>query len=125
MNVIEKATKHYESSEKLVISVPEWGDENAPLLIHVFPMTMAEMNLIQRITRKNAGNMEHAVNLIIVKAKDENGNRLFKLDDKDILMKKADYRVVARIAEEIESQFFTDVETQKGNSEETPSDTSS
>ncbi len=115
MNIIEQAINHYESQEKLVILVPEWGTKDNPLEIHVFPMTMAEVNLIQRIARKNASNIEHAANIIIVKARDSSGKRLFKLEDRDALMQKVDYRVVSRIAESIEAKFFGNIETQKGN----------
>ncbi len=115
MNIIEQAINHYESQEKLVILVPEWGTKDNPLEIHVLPMTMAEVNLIQRIARKNASNIEHAANIIIVKARDKNGNRLLKLEDRDALMQKVDYRVVSRKAESIEAKFFGNIETQKGN----------
>ena len=122
MNVIDRASAHYAKEEKLTIAVPEWGDENGLLEIHVSPMTMEEVSMMQRISSKKATNTEQAANIIIVKAKDKDGKRLFKLDERDALMKNADYGVVARIAEEIEGHFFSDVETQKGNSEETPSD---
>lgn len=115
MSIIEQAIEHYSNQDRLVISVPEWGSKDNPLEIHVFPMTMAEVNLIQRIARKNASNIEHAANIIIVKARDKNGNRLFKLEDRDALMQKVDYRVVSRIAENIEAKFFSSVEEQKGN----------
>ncbi len=115
MSIIDQAIAHYETQERLIISIPEWGAANNPLQIHVFPMTMAEVNLIQRIARKNASNIEHAANIIIVKARDKNGNRLFKLEDRDALMQKVDYRVVSRIAELIEAKFFSSTEEQKGN----------
>ncbi len=115
MSIINQAIEHYQTQEKLIISVPEWGLRDNPLEIHVFPITMAEVNLIQRIARKNASNIEHAANIIIVKARDKNGNRLFKLEDRDALMQKVDYRVVSRIAESIEARFFGSVETHKGN----------
>ena len=115
MSIIDQAVEHYETQERLVISVPEWGTKTEPLQIHVFPMTMAEVNMVQRISKKDASNIEHAANIIIIKARDSNGNRLFKLEDKDTLMQKTDYRVIMRIAEAIEARFFGDVETHKGN----------
>ena len=45
-------------------------------------MTMAEINMIQSISKKNSSNIEQAANLIIIKARDAGGNRLFKLEDK-------------------------------------------
>ncbi len=125
MSIIDQAVAHYSNQERLIISVPEWGTKDNPLQIHVFPMTMAEVNMIQRISKKDASNIEHAANIIVIKARDAEGNRLFKLEDKDALMEKADYRVVARITEEIEARFFGEVETHKRNLRGTTSGTSS
>ena len=125
MSVINRATAHYAAQERLIISVPEWGDESEPLMVHVFPMTMAEVNLMQKIASKKASNIEQAANIIVVKAKDESGKRIFSVNDRDKLMQEADYRVVSRIAEKIEEHFFGDLDTHKGNSEATPSDATS
>lgn len=125
MSVINRVTEHYAKQERLIIAVPEWGEGDTPLEIHVLPMTMAEVNLMQKIASKKASNLEQAANIIVVKAKDKDGKRLFTITDRDKLMQEADYRVVSRIAEKIESHFFGDVETIKGNSEETHSDATS
>ncbi len=125
MSVINRATAHYAAQERLIISVPEWGDESGPLMMHVFPMTMAEVNLMQKIASKKASNIEQAANIIVVKAKDESGKRIFSVNDRDKLMQEADYRVVSRIAEKIEEHFFGDLDTHKGNSDATPSDATS
>jgi len=125
MSVINRATAHYAQQERLIIAVPEWGDENGPLEIHVFPMTMAEVNSMGKIASKKASNIEQAANIIVVKAKDKDGNRLFNVSDRDKLMSQADYRVVSRIAEKIEEHFFGDMETHKGNSEATQPDETS
>lgn len=119
MSVIDRATAHYASQERLIIAVPEWGDGDTALEIHVFPMTMAEVNMMQKIASKKASNIEQAANIIVVKAKDKDGKRLFTITDRDKLMQHADYRVVSRIAERIEEHFFGDVETIKGNSDAT------
>jgi len=116
MSVINRATTHYASQERLIISVPEWGDDKEPLEIHVFPMTMAEVNMMGKIASKKATNIEQAANVIVVKAKDKDGKRMFSVSDRDKLMQEADYRVVSRIAERIEEHFFGDMETHKGNS---------
>ena len=116
MSVINRATAHYASQERLIISVHEWGDDKEPLEIHVFPMTKAEVNMMGKIASKKATNIEQAANVIVVKAKDKDGKRMFSVSDRDKLMQEADYRVVSRIAERIEEHFFGDMETHKGNS---------
>ncbi len=125
MSVINRATAHYAAQERLIISVPEWGEPDNPLEIHVLPMTMAEVNMMSKIASKKASNIEQAANIIVVKAKDKDGKRLFTVTDRDKLMQEADYRVVSRIAEKIEEHFFGDLDTHKGNSEATPSDATS
>jgi hypothetical protein len=125
MRTIDQVKKHYQAQERVVISVPEWGEGDAPLEINIFPMTMAEASLIQRMSGKKASNIESAVNSLIVKARDKDGNRLFKVEDKETLLNFADCRVILRINEEIERHFFKNVEQAKGNSEATPSDTAS
>lgn len=118
MSIIEKAVKKTQE-RKLVIKVPEWGEVDKPLQIHITPMTMAEMNSMQKIATKNPSNLEQAVNIIVVKAKDENGNRLFKVTDKDTLLEKVDYKILSRIATEIEEFLFGSVEAEMGNLNET------
>ena len=125
MTIINNITNHYAKQDRLIIHVPEWGEENQPLEMHVLPMTMAEVNMIQRIAGKKATPMEQAINLIIIKAKDKEGKRLFNVQDKDTLMNHADYRVMSRIAEEIERHFFGSVEEAKGNSDAIHSDATS
>jgi hypothetical protein len=39
--------------------------------------------------------------LIMLKAKDKDGNKIFKLDDKQTLLNKADTDVIARVATEM------------------------
>jgi hypothetical protein len=39
--------------------------------------------------------------LIFLKAKDKDGNKIFKLDDKQVLLNNADPEVIARVAAEI------------------------
>lgn len=112
MSIIDKATTHYAKQERLIIHVPEWDTD-----VHVLPMTMSEVNMMQKIASKKATNIEQAANIIIVKAKDKDGKRLFSLTDRDKLLQEADYKVVSRIAEKIEERFFGDMETHKGNSE--------
>jgi len=121
MSIIDKATAHYAKQERLIIHVPEWGDDDNPLDIHVLPMTMAEVNMMQKIASKKATNIEQAANIIIVKSKDKDGKRLFSITDRDKLLQEADYKVVSRIAEKIEERFFGDIATTAGNSEATTS----
>lgn len=125
MKAIEHAIKHFKQQEVLTISVPEWGENNIPLMIYATPMTMAEVNMIQRLVDDTTSNIEHAIHIVILKARDVDGNRLFTLEDKDALLNQVDYKIVSHIAEQIEQHFFSSVETAQGNLEPTPCDISS
>jgi hypothetical protein len=58
MKTIERVKQHYQGQDRLVIAVPEWGEKDAPLQIHILPMTMAEASLIQRVAGKKASGIE-------------------------------------------------------------------
>lgn len=125
MKTIERVKQHYQGQDRLVVAVPEWGEPENPLQIHILPMTMAEASLIQRVAGKKASGIENAVYSLIVKARDAEGNRLFKMEDKDDLLNFGDCRVILRINDEIERHFFQSVEQVKGNSDATHSDATS
>jgi len=119
MGVIDRVTAHYKEQQRLEVLVPEWGDDSGPLVVYVHPMTMAEVNMMKKIASKKASNIEQAANIIVVKAKDANGQRLFKLNDRDKLMQECDYKVVSRIAEESEDVYFGQVREPHGTSDAT------
>ena len=74
--------------EARVIEVEEWGEDGAPLLVHIYPLTAGDMNKIQKKHRNFLNDMtiDGMVDLIILKAGDADGNRLFSVADKTHLM---------------------------------------
>lgn len=125
MRVIERVKQHFETQNRLVVSVPEWGDGEAPLEIHFFPMSMEEAAMIQRVSGKKATSVENAVYSLIVKARDKDGNRIFSLNESEKMLKYGDVRVILRINDAVEKHFYQSIEEAKGNLGETPSDTTS
>ena len=71
-----------------VIDVPEWGEDGAPLQIHVYPITAGDLHKIQKKHKNFLNDMtiDGMVDLIVLKAGDADGNRLFTLADKTHLM---------------------------------------
>jgi hypothetical protein len=66
------------------IEVPEWGEGDEPLVIYAGDITGQDMD---RIGRKHPDflrnpSMEAQVDMIILKAEDEDGNKHFTLEDK-------------------------------------------
>ena len=96
MSVIDRVKEHFESQGVKQISVAEWGEEGQPLVIYCSPFTLAEKrNLFKGARNDDLGVL---VDAIMLKAKDKDNNKLFKLDDKQVLLNKADPEVIARVA---------------------------
>ncbi len=90
MSVIEQAQAHFEAAS-LDIEVPEWD-----CVIHASPFTLGE----RKIASKRAGGDAQTLyaEILILKARDENGEPMFTRNDKMALMKQVDGSVVERIA---------------------------
>jgi hypothetical protein len=99
MNIIDRVKAHFESQGVKKIEVSEWGEEGKPLTIYSQPMTLAETrNLFKGAKNDDLGVM---VDVIVLKAKDSDGNKIFKLDDKQVLLNNADPTVIAKVSREI------------------------
>jgi hypothetical protein len=80
MNVIDRVKSQFESLGIKKIEVAEWGEEGKPLIIYCSPFTLAEKrNLFRGAKNDDLGVL---VDAIVLKAKDGEGNKVFKLDDK-------------------------------------------
>jgi hypothetical protein len=81
------------------IEVAEWGEEGKPLVIYSSPITLGE----KRNLFKNAKNDDLGVlvDVIVLKSKNADGEKIFKLDDKQVLLNNADANVIARVSTEI------------------------
>lgn len=97
MEAIDRVREHFVSLGTKRIEVPEWK-----LTILATPMTLAEKNRVYKKSRDN--DMELLVDILIMKATDEAGNKLFNIDHKQTLLHKADSNVVARVANAILSE---------------------
>jgi hypothetical protein len=96
MEAIDLVREHFNSLGNKRIEVPEWK-----LVIYASPMTLSEKN---RVYKKSvASDMDLLVDILIMKATDENGKKLFTIDNRLTLLNKADSNVVSRVANEIVS----------------------
>jgi hypothetical protein len=102
MSAIDNAKKHFAEQDVKVIEVPEWGDENKPLKIYSKPLTLAETSKLYKMSREDDLTMMAYV--LIYKALDENGDKLFDLADKNALLNQVDREVLMRVAQEIMGQ---------------------
>ena len=99
MNVIDRVKAQFESLGIIKIEVAEWGEEGKPLIIYCSPFTLGEKrNLFKGAKNDDLGVL---VDAIVLKAKDGEGNKIFKLDDKLTLLNNADANVIARVSTEM------------------------
>lgn len=106
MDAIDLVREHFASLGTKKIEVPEWK-----LTIHATPVTLSEKNKLYRKSRDN--DMELLVDILILKATDADGKKLFEVDHKPTLLNKADSNVVARIANAIISTEAPTIEELK------------
>ena len=94
MDAIDLVREHFASLGTRKIEVPEWK-----LTVYTSPVTLAEKNRLYRKSKEN--DMELLVDLLIMKAQDETGKKIFDADHRVTLLNKADSNVVARVANAI------------------------
>lgn len=94
MDPIDLVREHFASLGTRKIEVPEWK-----LTVYASPVTLAEKNRLYKKSKES--DMELLVDLLIMKATDANGQKLFTLEHKPTLLNKADSNVVARVANAI------------------------
>lgn len=90
------------------IEVPEWGEDDAPLVIYVGLLSCGDVDKLQRKHPNFMSNPTVAsmVDLIIMKAEGKDGKKLFDLEDKIFLMAEP-VTVVSQVA----GEMFTTVES--------------
>ena len=99
MSVIDRVKEHFESKGIKKIEVAEWGEEGKPLEIYCKPFTLAEKRNLFRGAKQD--DLAVLVDAIVLKARDSENNKVFKLDDKKVLLNSADPDVIARVATEM------------------------
>ena len=98
MSVIDRAKSHFESLGTQSMEVPEWKDDDGnPTVIYWNPITLAEK---KRLFQKsdNLNDVGILADIILMKAIDKDGKKLFTLEDKIPLMHKVDSDVLAKVA---------------------------
>lgn len=103
MKAIERAKAHFNSLEVKRFEVEEWGDENGPLVIFSKPLTLQETSKLFKLSQSDE--MEMLAHALIMKALDEEGNKLFDLGDKLFLMNNVDREVLVRVASQVMGTF--------------------
>ena len=99
-DILESAREHFKSKDIKRIEIPEWETKDGkPSVIYATPLTLAEKRRLTRDTRPD--DVTLFANVLILKAEDDKGNKIYKLDDKHSLLHTADPDVVMRVANQI------------------------
>jgi hypothetical protein len=87
------------TSNKRHIDVAEWGDESKPEKVYYGPLLAGELNRIQRKHPKflSDTSFDAMIDLIILKAENGQGEKLFTLEDKPVLMRE-EVSVISTVA---------------------------
>ena len=98
MSVIDIAKSHFESLGVQSIEVPEWKDEHGnATILYWNPINLSEKNTLFKKS-DNLNDVSILADILVMKAIDKDGNKLFTLEDKLALMHKVDSDVLSRIA---------------------------
>ncbi len=96
MSVIDRVKEHFDNQGIKKIEVAEWGEEGNPLVIYCKPFSLGEKRNLFKGARQD--DLAVLVDAIVLKARDGDGNKIFKIDDKKTLLNNADPEVVANVA---------------------------
>jgi hypothetical protein len=98
MKIIDRAKTHFENLGVQSIEVPEWKDEDGnPSVIYWNPITLSEKNKLFKKS-DNMSDVSILADILIMKALDKDGNKVFTLEDKIPLMHKVDSDVLSKVA---------------------------
>lgn len=100
------------TSTKRHIEVAEWGEPGAPEKVYYGPLLAGELNRIQRKHPSflQSASFDAMVDLIILKSENGQGEKLFTLEDKPVLMRE-EVNVISRLAGALMSgQAIEDIE---------------
>jgi len=95
------------SKSRTKIIVEAWGDDDGPAVIFVSPLTAGDISRIQRKHKDflNTMSVEAMIDLIILKAESEDGEKIFSIEERPLLMRSS-----LNIISDVAGQMFGDVE---------------
>lgn len=95
MSAIDRAVGHFNSIDIRSMEVEEWADESGTFKIYAKPLTLQESSKLYRLSKND--DLALLAYALIHKALDENGDKLFTMDDKHKLMNSVDVAVLTKI----------------------------
>jgi hypothetical protein len=117
MSLIDRIRAHYRAPGVLKLEVEEWGEGGKPVVVYYNPINLEERQKFRAAADRD-GDVLAYVEVLVLKALDEKGGKLFTIEDKRWLRKEADPDVIRRIG--LRMMMVPSVEDQEKNSSRTP-----
>lgn len=111
MSLIDQVKGHYDSKGFNSIEVPEWGDEDGPLIVYFSPMTIDQQNKLYKLS-KDGNTISALVDMLIMKSESKDGKKLFTREDKHQLLHHADPDVITKVIEAVRGDIVTPEEAE-------------
>ena len=88
MSIAKRIAAKRAEQDRIVVEVEEWGDEDAPLRRFATPITVRDVEKLQRKHKDflQSPTLGAMVDLLIAKCEDEAGEKAFTLEDRSILL---------------------------------------
>ncbi len=102
--LIDKIAGIYDGMPLRSITVEEWGNEK----LYFKPVTGEEYDVVQNLLSEKATGCDNNAQVVISKALDQNGARLFKDDDFVTLLQKGFIETTARISKAMTAVITTE-----------------
>ena len=110
LRVIQRAKNHYQNQPVKEIVVPEWADDDGnPFVFYARPFTLQDQGKLQ-FAVKNQSEADALAEVLVLKALDSEGNKIFQIGDKKDLRNQVDASVLARIANQIMGSAVEELE---------------
>jgi hypothetical protein len=109
--VLEKATAHFRTklgAEMKMVHVPEWDCK----IYFKNTMTLKDQSKLVELATSGK-TVEALVETLIVKARNEDGSRMFTMPDKITFMNEVDPQIIIRIVGEINDLNDTETDLEK------------
>lgn len=98
MRPIDRARAHFQAREVKEIIVPQWADDDGqPTIVYYSPMTVKQRQFLIDFEKRNGSGLKLLVETLVRHARDVNGDPLFTVEDKPLLMNGVDPDVIQRI----------------------------
>ena len=94
ISILDHAEEQFSSIQRKQIDVPEWNTT-----IYSKPLTLADKRKLTRNTKPD--DVTLFAEVLILKAENKEGNKMYSLENKHDFMHSVDPEVVARVAQEI------------------------